>query len=167
MDDTSSAAPSSDTAASSTAAAAEGGAPVGPDRGPDGRPNPAIWPALNYRDAGAAIRFLVDVLGLVEVAVHRDPEDAAVVVHAELRWPEGGGVMLGSAGRADSEFSQMPTGAVSVYVVSDEVRAVHARCTAAGAPLVRDLREEDYGSLGFSVRDPEGNIWSFGTYRGE
>jgi len=142
-------------------------APVGPDRGPDGRPWPTIWPALNYRDAEAAIRFLVDVLGLVEVAAHRDPEDEHVVVHAELRWPEGGGVMLGSAGRADSEFSQMPTGAVSVYVVSDDVRAVHARCRDAAVSFVRELREEDYGSLGFSVRDPEGNVWSFGTYRGE
>jgi uncharacterized glyoxalase superfamily protein PhnB len=141
--------------------------PVGPDRGADGRPNPAVWPALNYRDADQAVRFLVDVFGLVAVAVHRDPDDERVVVHAELRWPEGGGVMLGSSDRADSEFSQLPTGAASVYVVSDEVRAVHARCTAAGATIVRELRDEDDGSLGFSVRDPEGNIWSFGTYRGE
>ena len=25
----------------------------------------------------------------------------------------------------------------------------------------------DYGSRDFAVRDPEGNRWSFGTYRGE
>jgi uncharacterized glyoxalase superfamily protein PhnB len=41
------------------------------------------------------------------------------------------------------------------------------RATAAGAEVVRELRYEDYGSLGFTVRDPEGNLWSFGTYRGE
>ena len=29
------------------------------------------------------------------------------------------------------------------------------------------MRDEDYGSTGFSVRDLEDNIWSFGTYRGE
>jgi uncharacterized glyoxalase superfamily protein PhnB len=40
------------------------------------------------------------------------------------------------------------------------------RAPAAGAELVQGLREEDSGSLGFSVRDPEGNIWSFGSYRG-
>jgi uncharacterized glyoxalase superfamily protein PhnB len=33
--------------------------------------------------------------------------------------------------------------------------------------LVRDLWDADYGSRGCSARDPEGNIWSFGTYRGE
>ena len=32
---------------------------------------------------------------------------------------------------------------------------------------MQGLRDEDYGSRGFTVKDPEGNIWSFGTYRGE
>ena len=133
-----------------------------------GAPPPrTVWPCLNYVDARAAIRFLVDVLGFEERAAYADESDESVVVHAELRWPEGGGVMLGTAGRADSEFSQMPTSCASVYVVTDDPRAVHARALAAGAELVRELREEDYGSLGFSVRDPEGNVWSFGTHRGE
>ena len=130
-------------------------------------PPHTVWPCVNYTDARAAIRFLVDVLGFIERAVYAEPTDDSVVAHAELRWPEGGGVMLGSAGRADSEFSMLPTGCASVYVVTDDPRTVHARAIAAGAELVRELREEDYGSLGFSVRDPEGNIWSFGTYRGE
>ena len=37
----------------------------------------------------------------------------------------------------------------------------------AGAVVFAPLKDEDYGSRGFSVTDPEGNIWSFGTYRGE
>ncbi|MDQ2677493.1 MAG: glyoxalase [Actinomycetota bacterium] len=122
---------------------------------------------MNYRDARAAIRYAVDVLGFVEAAVYADDADDSVVVHSELRWPEGGGIMIGSAGRADSEFSQMPTGCASSYVVTDDPKAVLARCVQAGSEIVRDLREEDYGSLGFSVRDAEGNMWSFGTYRGE
>lgn len=130
-------------------------------------PAKSVWATLNYRDARGAIRQLVDVFGFVERAVHADPSDDAVVVHAELRWPEGGGVMLGTADRADSVFSQMPTGCASVYVATDEPRAIHDRCVAEGLSFVRELREEDYGSLGFSVRDLEGNIWSFGTYRGE
>lgn len=124
-----------------------------------------VWPALNYDDAHAAIKFLVDALGFEETAVYTD-EDGRVA-HAELRWPEGGGVMLGDSGRDESEFSKMPTGCASVYVVSDHPDAIYQRATAAGADLVRELRDEDYGSRGFSVRDPEGNIWSFGTYRGE
>jgi uncharacterized glyoxalase superfamily protein PhnB len=130
-------------------------------------PAPTVWPCVNHRDALAGIRFAVDVLGFVESAVYTADDDDTVVVHSQLTWPEGGGVMIGSADRSDSEFSQMPTGCASIYVVTDDPRAVLARCTEAGTELVRGLEEEDYGSLGFSVRDAEGNIWSFGTYRGE
>ena len=141
--------------------------PTGPAAALESPPPPTVWPCVNYRDARAAIRYVVDVLGFVEVAVHADDADDSIVVHAELRWPEGGGVMIGTADRPDNEFSQMPTGCASLYVVTDHPVPILERCRAAGSPLVRDLKEEDYGSLGFSVRDPEGNIWSFGTYRGE
>jgi uncharacterized glyoxalase superfamily protein PhnB len=88
-----------------------------------------------------------------------------IVEHAELRWPEGGGVMLGTADRADSAFSRHP-GTAGVDVVTDRPDDLFVRANAAGAELVRELRDEDYGSRGFTVRDPEGNLWSFGTYRG-
>ena len=132
-----------------------------------GPPPKNVWPTLTYRVARGAIRQLSDVFGFVERAAHAEEHDDSIVVHAELRWPEGGGVMLGTADRPDSEFSQLPTGCASVYVVTDDPRAIHERCVGAGLTFVRELREEDYGSLGFSVRDLEGNIWSFGTYRGE
>jgi uncharacterized glyoxalase superfamily protein PhnB len=127
---------------------------------------PNVWPCINYRDARAAISFLTEAFGFVAtIVVPGETEDA--VAHAELRWPEGGGVMLGSAGRADSEFSRLPTSCASLYVVTDDPHGVYKRSTAAGARVVREMRDEDYGSTGFSVRDPEDNIWSFGTYRGE
>ena len=75
--------------------------------------------------------------------------------------------MLGSAGRDDNEFAARPSGAGSTYVVTDDPRTVLKRAEALGARIVRELREEEYGSLGFSIADPEGNLWSFGTYRGE
>jgi len=128
------------------------------------RPSAAVWPCLNCENAQATIGFLVDAFGFDLTAVHND--DAGRVSHAELRWPEGGGIMLGDAGRPDSEYASMPTGAASVYVVTDDPDRVYARARSAGAQVLRELREEDYGSRGFSVRDREGNIFSFGTYRG-
>jgi len=125
-----------------------------------------IWPCLNYADARAGMRFLVDVLGFEETALYSgDSED--VVVHAEARWPEGGGVMFGSAGREDSEFSSNAVGAGSVYVITDDPDAVYQRAVAGGAEITREMAEADYGSRGFTLRDPEGNLFSFGTYRGE
>jgi uncharacterized glyoxalase superfamily protein PhnB len=37
---------------------------------------------------------------------------------------------------------------------------------AAGTDVVRPLEDTDYGSHTFTTRDPEGNLWTFGTYRG-
>lgn len=136
-----------------------------PDQTPvnDGTPQKNVWPALRYQDAPGAIRFLVDGFGFELRACYAD--DAAVVQHAELRWPEGGGVMLGSV-REDSAIADVPAATGSVYVVTDRPDELFARATAAGAQVVRGLVDEDYGSRGFTVRDPEGVHWSFGTYRG-
>ena len=133
----------------------------------DSPPPKDVWACVNYVDARAAIRFLVEGLGFVSTATYTDPDDESSVVHAELRWPEGGGIMLGTANREDSEFSRTPTGVASVYVVTDDPHPILDRAVAAGATVMRGMHDEDYGSTGFSVRDPEGNIWSFGTYRGE
>ncbi len=40
----------------------------------------------------------------------------------------------------------------------------HDRAAKAGAEVVRKLRDEDYGGRGYSVRDSEGNVWTFGSY---
>jgi len=136
-----------------------------PDQLPDQLPK-FVWPIVNYRDARAGIRFLCDAFGFVAVlVVSGDTDD--VVEHAQLHWPEGGGIMLGTANRPGNVFSERPTGSGSSYVVTDEPDAVFERAMKAGAEVVQEMREEDYGSRGFSVNDPEGNIWSFGTYRGE
>ena len=75
---------------------------------------PSVWPILSYRDARAAARFLVEAFGFEERAVYARDDDPSVVEHAELRWPLGGGVMFGSAGKDDSSFGQRQPGNDSV-----------------------------------------------------
>jgi uncharacterized glyoxalase superfamily protein PhnB len=128
---------------------------------------PAVWPILTYRDARAAIAFLRDAFGFEETAVYASDDDPSIIEHAEMRWPLGGGIMFGTAAKDDSPFGQRAPGNDSVYVVCDDPDGLYARATAAGAEVVRGLVDEDYGSRGFTVRDPEGNLWSFGTYRDE
>lgn len=123
-----------------------------------------VWPGLVYRDAEAAIRFL-EALGF-ERRIVVPGEGPGVVRHSQLAWPEGGAVMVSTAEHGDGPFSRQPTGG-SVYVMTDDPEAVHARAVSAGARIVRELQHEDYGSYGFSIADPEGVFWSFGTYRGE
>jgi uncharacterized glyoxalase superfamily protein PhnB len=122
---------------------------------------PQIWPTLRASDARGLIRFLGDAFGFREVVSYGS---ADVVEHAQLAWPEGGGVMLGSV--RESAFD-LPAGSFGCYVVTDRPDEVYAQAVAAGAKIVQELEETDYGSRGFTARDPEGNLWSFGTYRGE
>jgi uncharacterized glyoxalase superfamily protein PhnB len=128
-------------------------------------PPPTVWPALRARDARALIRFLVDVLGFRETVVYGEGDQ---VEHAQLAWPLGGGIMLGSA-RESSPDDNWPVqpGAFGCYVVTDDPDGLYSRAKAAGADIIIELHDTDYGSRDFAVRDPEGNRWSFGTYRGE
>lgn len=125
-------------------------------------PNPQVWPTLRARDAQALIRFLVDAFGFEETVVYADGD---TVHHAQLSWPPGGAIMLGSA-REGTPWSQQP-GTSACYVVTNDPDALYQRAKSAGAEMVTEPVDQDYGSREFIARDPEGNLWSFGTYRGE
>jgi len=122
-----------------------------------------IFPTLRYNDAHAAIDLLVNAFGFTRRAVYED--DNGVVQHAELAYGDGV-IMLGDAPREpDSNRLDMPIGGGSVYIVIDDPDAHYERAKTAGVKIRRELRDEDYGSRGYSAEDPEGNLWSFGTYR--
>ena len=48
-------------------------------------------------------------------------------------------------------------------IVSD-CDAIYATAKAVGAEMLMDLKEMDYGGKAFTCRDPEGHVWSIGTY---
>lgn len=124
----------------------------------------SIFPALRYRDAAAALDWLKKAFGFEEKSVHRG--DDGTVHHAELR--HGTGLIMFGQHREDGwlggEAPEPLRSTVSLYVVVPDPDAHHARAKAAGATIVRELTDEDYGSREYSARDPEGNLWSFGTY---
>lgn len=125
-----------------------------------------VWPTFRYRDAKAAITFLKAAFGFEVVAEYTNADDPQCVDHAELRWPEGGGVMLGSARDDGGAMTKTGVASGSVYIATDQVAELYHRAIAAGAAKVMGLTEKDYGSKDFSVTDPEGVLWNFGTYRG-
>jgi uncharacterized glyoxalase superfamily protein PhnB len=126
-----------------------------------------VIPFLGYEDVRAAIDWLAKAFGFEEVAAHEG--DDGQVVHAELRFGDGM-VMLGRPGPSFGMKTPGELGAVSggIYsIVDDGLEAHYERAIAAGAEVVMELHDTDYGSREYMVRDPEGNLWSFGTYRPE
>jgi uncharacterized glyoxalase superfamily protein PhnB len=126
-----------------------------------------FYPTLRYVDAPAAIAWLVKTFGFEEAANY--PLDDGGVAHAELRF-HGGLIMLGSA-RHDAYPVKSPaqlgglTGGVYVGVPADDIESHYARTKAAGARIRNEIYDTDYGSREYSAFDPEGYLWSFGTYR--
>jgi uncharacterized glyoxalase superfamily protein PhnB len=120
---------------------------------------PTVIPTLSYRDAAAAIDWLCNAFGFERHAVYEGPDDT--VLHAELRHRTGM-VMLGSA--KDEGAWRVEPGTGAVYVVVDDVDAHCAHARNAGAEILQEPIDQDYGSRDYIARDLEGNLWSFGTY---
>lgn len=120
-----------------------------------------IWSGITAQDP-RALRGWLSALGFTEGIL---VEDGDLVQHSEMLWPEGGRVMISSARPEDPHFTT-PIGGAMLYVVTDDPDTVHARAREAGAEFTRPMEDADYGSRGFSILDPEGNSWSFGTYAG-
>jgi uncharacterized glyoxalase superfamily protein PhnB len=121
----------------------------------------SVIPSLRYRDAPRAIEFLTQAFGF-EARMVVDGEEGTIA-HAELVYGDGM-VMLGTD-RGDQYGSHAGHG--WQYVVVEDADAHFARAKAAGAEIVRELEDQEYGSRDYSARDFEGNLWSFGTYRPE
>lgn len=127
----------------------------------------SIIPALRYRDAPTAIKWLCKVFGFQEQLVV--PNDDGTIAHAQLSLGTGM-VMLGSA--VDSEYGRLirqpdqVDGAEtqSPYIVVADADVVYERVKAEGGRIVIDIKDEDYGGRGFSCLDPEGHLWNVGTY---
>ena len=127
-----------------------------------------IFPAFTYPDAAAAIEWVGRAFGFEPHAVHRD--DDGVVAHAELRLGDQV-IMLGTKRSPDPLPRVLPAAAGGVtshaYIAVTDPDALFSRAVAEGAEVVMPLTDQDYGSRDFAVRDPEGHLWSFGTYRPE
>lgn len=126
-----------------------------------------IVPCLRYRDAPAAIEWLCKTFGFEEQLVV--PDGNGGIAHAQLSFGNGM-VMLGSVQpNAYGELMKQPEevgggNTQSIYAIVQDADRVYDRARAAGAQIVIEIKDEDYGGRGFSCRDPEGHVWTLGTY---
>jgi len=135
---------------------------------PASRPHGStIIPCLRYRDARAAIEWLCRAFGFERRAVYEN-EDGGVE-HAQLTFGSGM-VMLGEVrdnafGRhiaQPDEIGGRETQCACVIVANCKSHYLQAK--AAGAVIVDDYAEKDYGGAGYSCHDPEGHLWYFDSY---
>jgi uncharacterized glyoxalase superfamily protein PhnB len=129
-----------------------------------------VIPGMRYHDAPAAIEWLCRAFGFEKHLVVPG-EEKGEIAHAQLCYGNGM-IMLGTAGRHGGGFDEVMTtpretggrGTQSVYVVVENADAHHDRAVKAGAKIVLSLEDKPYGGRGYSCRDLEGHVWSFGDY---
>lgn len=121
-----------------------------------------LLPLLACSDIAAEHDFLVDVLGFTSAALERAPD--GTVVHGEVT-AGSRRIWLHRADEAGNLVPPGPRGSAGggIVIHVTDVDAHHARVRAAGADVLYEPRDEDYGQREYGVRDPEGHVWWIAT----
>ena len=113
---------------------------------------PNMYPFMRFADAERALEWLSQAFGFEEHVVYRG--DDGTLHHAELSL--GPGIVM---------FGQGDPAEHGIYVAVEDADAHYERAKAAGAEITREIEDTPYGSREYTALDPEGHVWSFGTYR--
>lgn len=128
----------------------------------------ALMPALCYADAPAAIAWLERAFGFHAQLVVPGPEGS--VMHSELVCGEPPCLIMvysrrdDPLGRLHRPPRELGGSTQSLYFVVADVDAHHDRAAAAGAEILMPPTDRDHGGRAYTCRDPEGHVWSAGSY---
>jgi PhnB protein len=120
-----------------------------------------VTPYLVAEDGPALLEFTKQAFGAEETFRTVGPAGG---LHGEVRI--GDSMLMVGGGIPGKEFKAMPkTHALHIYV--EDADAVCKKALAAGATLIDEPRDQEYGERSGSVKDPAGNIWYIATHKGE
>jgi len=113
------------------------------------------------------MQWLATAIGFEQICAYDNPDGS--LSHAEMALGSSA-IMIGQAGSEGfARFVKTPrsigASTQALYVAVSDTDALHERAVEAGAEIIQPLTDQPYGSRDFSMRDPEGYIWCFGTYR--
>jgi len=129
-----------------------------------------IVPSLRYQDCRQAIDWLCAAFGFEKQLIV--PSEDGGITHAQLVCGMAM-IMLGDGHRDDDDpFGQLNKSPLQldgyntagVYMIIEDVDAHYEKVRAAGAAIVLDIVDQGYGGRGYTCKDLEGHLWSFGSY---
>lgn len=127
---------------------------------------PTITPGLLYNNATEMIDWLCQTFGFRKKLVI--PGEDGKILHAHLVF-NNGSIMLSSAenyqypGLCKSP-SQTGASTVEIIVFVQDIERHYDNTKQHGGDIVLPLADKPYGGKGYSVKDPEGYTWAFGSY---
>jgi len=127
-----------------------------------------VIPSLRYRNAPAAIDWLCRAFGFEKQAVYSNKDGS--IAHAQLTF--GNGMVMVSSVTDSTPYGKLirqpeeigKTETQAPCLIAADCDAVYRQAKAAGAEIVLDIADMDYGGRAFTCRDPEGHLWNVGSY---
>jgi uncharacterized glyoxalase superfamily protein PhnB len=121
-------------------------------------PTDVVLPHVVYRDVEGAVAWLSRVFGFAEHFRYGEPASGAQM-HLGDAWIMVSREQEGSVSPARAGF-----GTQSLTVFVEDVEAHFQRARAAGAKIVEELHETEYGELQYGVEDLDGHHWLFSRH---
>ena len=126
----------------------------------------SVIPTIRYADAGRMVDWLCEAFQFDRHLVVES--DDGTVIHAQLTWFDGMIMLSQAQGNPFDEYQKPPgevggPGSSSAYIMVSDLDDHYAQAAAAGADIVLELDDHGQGPM-YSCRDPEGQLWNFGTY---
>lgn len=120
-------------------------------------PTNTVLPHIAYQDVAAAIAWLARVFGFTEHYRYGEPVSGAQMYAAKAC------IMIEST-RGRATPAQLGYGTQSLTIFIDDVDAHFSRAKSAGAKIVEDLHETEYGERQYGVEDLDGHHWLFSQH---
>lgn len=131
--------------------------------------NSTIIPTMKYKNASAAVDWLSLAFGFKKKAIYDDAEGR--IVHAQLTIGNG---MIMISSESDTPYGRLMavpkdidninTQSANIVLDDSVMEAHYENAIRAGAKVALALEKQDYGGHAYSVFDPEGHLWNFGSY---
>jgi len=121
-----------------------------------------ITPYLLYENADAALQWLGTTYGFKETL--RFTDSTGRVSHAEMDAGGGSVFMLGEPGSGYQSPRRSGHYNAFLHVNVDDVDAHFERARAAGATILTEPEDKEYGERGYRSEDLEGHRWEFATH---
>ena len=117
-------------------------------------------PHVFYKDVAAAVTWLSKTFGFREHFRYGAPDEVGgAQIHLGDAW-----IMLHQARSGSASPAELGFGTQSATVFVEDVDVHCERTKAAGAKIVEELHETEYGERQYGVEDYEGHKWLFARH---
>ena len=123
----------------------------------------SVTPYLCVRDAARALEFYKKAFGATELMRMADP--SGKIGHAEIKIGDSHIMLADEFPEMGFRSPQSLGGSpVAIHLYVEDVDATASQAVAAGAKLVREVKDQFYGDRNGSVEDPFGHVWYISTH---